>query len=163
MLNLLVPDAVFDSIGSITPDFFKSRSVKAVFLDIDNTLVPPHTSAPDEAAVRFICSLRDSGITVCLVSNNKKERVDRFNTLSLLSVHRAAKPLTFSYKRIIKKLGIKKSEAAAVGDQIFSDISGAKAAGIMAVYVKPIKIGGEGAFVHLKRKLEKPILKRLGI
>ena len=163
MLNILIPDAAFDSIGSITPDFFLDRGIKAVFLDIDNTLVLPRTKVPDEAAERFISSLSASGITVCLVSNNKKKRVNRFNTLSLIAVHRAAKPLAFSYLRLLKKLGIKKSEAAAVGDQLFSDISGAKAAGILAVYVKPIKPGGEGAFVHLKRRLEKPIIKKLGI
>ena len=163
MLKILVPDAVFDSIDSITPEFFTERGIKAVFLDIDNTLVLPHTPVPDEAAERFINSLLAAGLSVCLVSHNKKERVDRFNTLSLPSVYRAAKPLTVGYRRMLKKLGIKKSEAAAVGDQFFSDISGAKAAGILAVYVRPISIGGEGAFVHLKSKLEKPLIKKLGI
>ena len=109
MLKILVPDAVFDSIDSITPEFFTERGIKAVFLDIDNTLVMPHTPAPDEAAERFINSLLAAGLSVCLVSNNKKERVDRFNTLSLPSVYRAAKPLTVGYNRMLKKLGIKKS------------------------------------------------------
>ena len=57
MLKILVPDAVFDSIGSITPEFFTERGIKAVFLDIDNTLVLPHTPVPDEAAELFIKSL----------------------------------------------------------------------------------------------------------
>lgn len=163
MNKILTPNAFFGSIDEISPDFFTSRNIKAVFLDIDNTLVTPHTPVPDERAKSFITSLTDAGITVCLVSNNKKERVDTFNTLSLISVHRAAKPLTHSYKKLLKKLNLKSTEAAAVGDQFFSDISGANLSGLFTVYVSPIKIGGEGAFVWLKRKLEKPLLKKFSI
>ncbi len=163
MNKILTPDAFFGSIDEISPEFFTSRGIKAVFLDIDNTLVMPHTPVPDGRAEGFIRSLTAAGLSVCLVSNNKKERVDRFNTLSLPAVHRAAKPFTFSYNRLIKTLGISKDEAAAVGDQFFSDICGANAAGLFTVYVKPIKLGGEGPFVWLKRKLEKPLVKKFYI
>lgn len=157
----LIPDITATSIDALDGDFFISRGIKAVFLDIDNTLVVPHAPLPDDRAENFIRSLEKSGLTVCLISNNKKVRVDKFNTFKIPAIHRAAKPLTFSYRRMIKKLGIKADEAAAVGDQFFSDIYGANRAGLFTVYVDPIKIGGEGAFVWLKRRLEAPLLKRL--
>lgn len=163
MTKLLKPDAFFNSTDDISADFFLKHNIKAVFLDIDNTLVTPKTPVPDERAIRFISSLQNAGLAVVLISNNKKERVDRFNTMSLESVHRAAKPLTFAYSRTVKKLGIKRNEAAALGDQLFSDILGGNAAGLFTIYVRPIKIGGEGAFVWLKRKAEIPLIKRLGL
>ena len=157
----LIPDITAKSIDALDGDFFISRGIKAVFLDIDNTLVLPHSLLPDERAEKFVRSLINAGLTVCFISNNKKVRVDKFNTFKIPAIHRAAKPLTFSYSRMIKRLGINADEAAAVGDQFFSDIYGANRAGLLTVYVQPIKIGDEGAFVWLKRKLEAPLLKRL--
>ncbi len=157
----LIPDITVKSIDELDAGFFISHGIKAVFLDIDNTLVVPHAPLPDERAEKFVRSLINAGLTVCFISNNKKERVDKFNTFGVQAIHRAAKPFTYSYRLMIKKLGIKADEAAAVGDQFFSDIYGANRAGLLTVYVNPIKIGGEGAFVWLKRKLEAPLLKKL--
>lgn len=163
MLKLLTPNAVFNSIFDISPDFFIEKGIKALFLDIDNTLVTPHTAVPDGKALSFMQEFISAGLVLCLVSNNKKERVERFNTLSLKSVHRAAKPFPHSYRRLVKELGILPGQAAAIGDQLFSDISGGNAAGLFTVYVRPIKIGGEGGFVWLKRKAEIPVIKKLGL
>lgn len=161
MKKFLTPDYAFSGIEYLTPSFFQEKGIKAVFLDIDNTLVPPLTPCPDEKCDKFISSLINSGIKVCLVSNNKAKRVNAFNTYGVYSSHRSAKPFPFAYLKLIKKLGLSKKEVAAVGDQLFSDIWGASSIGILTVYVAPIEIGNEGWFVWLKRKLEAPILRKL--
>lgn len=163
MNKYLIPDEIVKSIDDLSGDFFKKRGIKAVFLDIDNTLVTPHTEKPDERAERFLTSLKESGIIICLISNNNKKRVDTFNVGGFHSSHRSAKPLTFAYKKMLKKLKLKKEEVASVGDQFYSDILGSNMLGLFTVYVSPIQIGGEGAFVHFKRKLEKNVIKNLGI
>lgn len=163
MNKYLVPDITVDSIDDLSGEFFKDRGIKAVFLDIDNTLVTPKTKTPDERARRFLSSLEESGIIICLVSNNKKERVETFAEGKYMTIHRAAKPFTISYRRFLRKLSLKKSQVAAVGDQFYSDVYAARKLGILMVYVKPIEIGNEGPFVHLKRKLEKRIIAKLGI
>lgn len=161
MKKRLTPDCCIESIEKLSAEFFKERGIKAVALDIDNTLVTPHTPHPDERAKKFVDELLTAGIKVCYISNNKKARIDEFNSHKLFAVWRAGKPLTYSYKRALKHFGIKKEEMAAVGDQIYSDIMGARRAGLYTVLVRPIKIGGEGWFVWLKRKLEKRVLKKL--
>lgn len=161
MNKLLTPDFAFPSIDSLAPSFFTDRGIKAVFLDIDNTLVPPCTPVPDEKCDNFVYSLIDAGIKVCLVSNNKASRVNAFNKYNVYSSHRSAKPFPFAYLRLLKKLKLSKNEAAAVGDQLLSDIWGASSIGILTVYVDPIKPGNEGWFVWLKRKIEAPILRKL--
>lgn len=163
MNKYFVPDVTVNSIEDLSGEFFRERGIKAVFLDIDNTLVTPKTRKPDDRARRFLNSLKESGISVCLVSNNKKERVDEFNDGDYLSIHRAGKPFTYSYRRMLKSLGISKKEAAAVGDQFYSDIYAGRRLGVLTVYVKPIEIGNEGPFVHLKRQLEKKIIAKLGL
>ncbi len=163
MNKYLTPDITVDSIDDLSGEFFKERGIKAVFLDIDNTLVTPKTRKPDERAERFLKSLDESGISVCLVSNNKRERVEEFAGGKYLTIHRAGKPFTYSYRRMLKKLGLKKSEASAVGDQFFSDVLAAKLFGVLMVYVRPIEIGNEGPFVHFKRQLEKGVIRKLGL
>ena len=108
MNKYFVPDITVESIDDLSGEFFKEKGIKAVFLDIDNTLVTPKTRKPDERASAFLKSLKEAGISVCLVSNNKKERVDEFNDGGYLSIHRAGKPFTYSYRRMLKKLGIEK-------------------------------------------------------
>ena len=163
MNKYLTPDIALDSIDDLSGEFFKEKGIKAVFLDIDNTLVTPKTAIPDERARRFLSSLKDAGITACLVSNNKKERVETFSEGKYMTIHRAGKPFTLSYRRFLRKLKLKKSEVAAVGDQFYSDVYAAKKLGILMVYVKPIEIGNEGPFVHFKRQLEKKIIAKLGL
>ena len=163
MNKYLIPDITVNAIDDLSGEFFKEKGIKAVFLDIDNTLVTPKTRTPDERAKKFLNSLKESGIYVCLVSNNKKERVDEFNEGGYLSIYRAGKPFTYSYRKMLKKLGISKKEAAAVGDQFYSDIYAGRRLGVLTVYVKPIEIGNEGPFVHFKRQLEKRIIRKLGL
>ena len=79
MNKYLIPDITVASIDDLSGEFFRERGIKAVFLDIDNTLVTPKTAVPDERASRFLKSLEDVGITTCLVSNNKRERVETFS------------------------------------------------------------------------------------
>ena len=163
MNKYLIPDITVDSIDDLSGEFFRERGIKAVFLDIDNTLVTPKTAVPDERASRFLKSLEEAGITACLVSNNKRERVETFSGGKYMTIHRAGKPFTLSYRRFLRKLSLKKSEVAAVGDQFYSDVYAAKKLGILMVYVKPIEIGNEGPFVHFKRQLERKIIAKLGI
>lgn len=161
MNKWVMPDCYVDSVYDLSPQFFKERGIKVVALDIDNTLVLPHTKKPDERANRFLDEMRDGGISFFYISNNKKERIEEFNDRNLFAIHRAGKPFVYSYKRALLHFGVKKEEMAAVGDQIYSDVVGARRAGLFTVLVKPIKVGGEGWFVWLKRKLEKGVIKRL--
>lgn len=161
MNNLLFPAYAAASIDELDGAFFSSRGIRAVLLDIDNTLVLPHTDVPDERADRLIDSLLSAGLSVCLISNNKRKRVERFNTHGLIATHRSAKPLPFAFTHVRKKLGLPKSAVAVVGDQIYSDVLGGNLAGAYTVYVPPIAIGGEGAFVFLKRRWERPVLKEI--
>lgn len=163
MYKNLIPKEAYESLYLLDAKYFKERKIKAVFLDIDNTLVLPQKDKPDERADKFIKELLEEQIIVCLISNNKKSRVDTFNIWSLPSVCRAAKPLPFAYKKLISSLKLKKEEIASVGDQIFSDILGANLVGIKSIYVKPMKEGNEGAFVYIKRKIEKIVIRKAKI
>ena len=158
MVKKLYPDYIFKSISDISEDFFKSNNIKNVILDIDNTLVPYTVALPDKKATVFFERLKKENIKVCLVSNNSKARVDRFNGQNgFFTVPRACKPLTGAIRKAMRSMGAKKEETALIGDQVFTDVWGGNRAGITTVLVDPIE-SKESRFFRFKRKWEKKVL-----
>ena len=74
-------------------------------------------------------------------------------------VYKADKPSAKGYVQGMEHMGTTASNTMFVGDQIFTDIWGAKRAGVYAVLVHPIAKHEEIQIV-LKRKLEWFVLRR---
>lgn len=157
---LFKPYAMFHRIGDITPEYLRSIGVKALALDADNTLSTHHSQTPDDGVEDWLRSTEKAGIKLIMVSNSKAERVAPFaKKLGLDFTSTACKPLPHGFLRAARKLGVKRSELAAVGDQLFTDMLGAHLAGIKGLLVEPIKLESSRGF-RFKRALERPLLKR---
>jgi hypothetical protein len=104
--------------------------------------------------------MRAAGIKLMIVSNNHPERVRPFaDPLGLDFVSDSGKPLRRGYKAAMKKMGLKASETAAVGDQLFTDVWGANISGVTMLYVEPMELEPKSKrFIRFKRVLEKPFL-----
>ena len=95
-----------------------------------------------------------------LVSNNHKERVELFNSvLGLPAFYDCKKPSPKRLKGYADSIGAVLPETAALGDQIFTDVWGAKKMGARAILVPPIK-DKKNLFFKTKRFLEKPFIKK---
>lgn len=157
--RLLSPDEFADTIYDITPDFLKSWNIKALILDIDNTLAPYDTPSPDEKLIDHLKEITNTGIKIALVSNNDASRVNLFNEkLGFFSIPRSGKPYGKGIGKCIKNFGENKENILLVGDQLYTDVLGAHHNGIRAVVVKPIK-EKENTFFKIKRLAERPFLK----
>lgn len=75
----LTPTHMFAHYDDITPAFLQSIGVRALLIDIDNTLAPYEQESPDERLHAWLGSLREARIRVALVSNNHAPRVEKFN------------------------------------------------------------------------------------
>lgn len=159
----LIPDDCQNSILDITPDYMKKHGLGGIILDIDNTLIGHNVPTPTPEVTQLLEQYRTNGIKMCVVSNNRRERVAHFcEKIGVTAfVWDALKPAARGYAKAAEIMHLRPEETAAVGDQIFTDVWGAKRAGCMAVLLKPIHKGGEGFFIALKRLLEKPILRYL--
>ncbi len=152
------PTYVFDKIVDITPEFMKRKRIKGVILDLDNTLTTHNNPIVPQSSMEWINSMKAAGIKLMIVSNNKAPRVTPFaEQLGIDFVSEGKKPLTFGYNKAIKKMGLEKANAAAVGDQIFTDIMGSNLCGIRSFFVFPIEPETSLPF-RLKRAVEKPLL-----
>ena len=72
-------------------------------------------------------------------------------------IYNAHKPSTKNYKKAMEIMGTDDSNTLFVGDQLFTDVWGAKRSGIRNILVKPIHPKEEIQIV-LKRYLEKIVL-----
>lgn len=152
------PTYVFDKVGNITPEFLKEKHIKALILDLDNTLTTHNNPVPPQSSLDWLDIMKSAGIKLMIVSNNHAPRVTPFaEQLGLDFVSEGKKPLTFGYTKAIEKLGIDKKNVAAVGDQIFTDILGSNLKGIRSIFVFPIEPETSLPF-RFKRACEKPFL-----
>lgn len=72
-------------------------------------------------------------------------------------VYNAHKPSTKNYRKAMEIMGTDTGTTVFVGDQLFTDVWGAKRSGITSILVKPIHPKEEIQIV-LKRYLEKVVL-----
>ena len=77
MFERFFPDAYLDSAYVVNYEKLYQEGYRGILFDIDNTLVP-HGAPADPEAVRLFQQLRDIGFSCCLVSNNRKKRVEPF-------------------------------------------------------------------------------------
>ena len=155
---LFTPTAAYETILSVTPEVLKSMGVTAIILDIDNTCTTHDNPKPIDGLFEWLDSMRAAGIKMMIVSNNHVPRVTPFaELLGLDFIPEGAKPLPKGYKQAAKKLGVPKSEIVTIGDQLFTDILGAKLFGIKSILVKPIELE-KTRFFKIKRAAEKPFL-----
>jgi HAD superfamily phosphatase (TIGR01668 family) len=159
MSNPLAPDLYVSSVHAIDLDDLKARGIRVLLLDLDNTLLPRDTNVVPHALRAWAAGLRTRGFAVCLVSNNFHDRVRIVAAeLGFDLVDHAVKPLPFAFLRALKRAGARRSEAAVVGDQLFTDILGGRLLGMRTVLVSPLS---ETDLPHtlMLRRLEALVLK----
>jgi len=148
------PDRYFDKKEDIPFREYYKQGYRGVIFDIDNTLVP-HDAPADEKAVTFIQGLKETGFQICLLSNNDEERVAAFNEpIQVQYIYKANKPFRSGYERALKALGTDRKHTLFVGDQIFTDVWGARRMGIFSILLDPINPKEEIQII-LKRIPEK--------
>ena len=157
MLQRFYPDEDMDSAYQIEFARLYQEGYRGVIFDIDNTLVP-HGAPADEQAKALFSQLKELGYQCCLLSNNKEPRVKMFNDeVQVQYIFKAGKPKVSGYERAMELMGTDKGNTLFVGDQIFTDVYGAKRAGLRTILTRPIHPKEEIQIV-LKRYLEKVVL-----
>ena len=153
-ISQFYPDEYVESTFAIDYEKLFKEGYRGIIYDIDNTLVG-HGKPADERAKKHFKKLQKIGFEVCLLSNNKEPRVASFakEVGDVYYIYDAHKPSIKAYLEACKKMGVLRGQTVFIGDQIFTDVWGAKRAGIRNVLVKPL-YKSEEIQIILKRKLE---------
>ena len=158
MFKKFYPYEYVKSVFGIDYNKLYALGYKGVIFDIDNTLVHHGDDSTPEIDELFR-QIHKTGLKTLLLSNNNKERVERFvRNIDTLYIPDADKPKTDNYYKAMEMLGLEKEEIVFVGDQLFTDICGANKCGMVNVLVKFLQREGETK-IGKKRTIEKYILK----
>ncbi len=152
------PDFILESVCDITPNFIAENNIKALILDIDNTLaVPDKRDIPQDIAA-WLNDIKTSEAKLVILSNNTPERIKDFaEGIDLPYVGSALKPKKDGYVKAADLIKTDIKSCACVGDQLFTDIWGGNRSGGVTVLTKPF-FKDQTFFIRIKRILEKPLL-----
>ncbi len=152
------PDIKLNKVTDITVELLDKFNIKALILDVDNTLSTHHGEFLTDGLPEWLNYMKSNGIMLTVLSNSKEKRVKPFaEKINLDYISLGLKPLPFGYLRAVKALGICRKNTAIVGDQIFTDIIGGKGVGVKTILLTPIK-PEDGWSFKLRRKIEKKII-----
>ena len=127
------------SVDHIDVDKLKSRGIRCVLVDRDNTLVPRNSKTAPPEVYEWLTSLRKAGIAVCMVSNNFHTNAvcKSAEELDCMVVHHAMKPAPVAVRYALGLTGVPPEQTVLVGDQLFTDMIAANLAGVHTVLVRP--------------------------
>lgn len=138
LLKLLKPNQSVKDIHEIDFAQLKAQGIKALILDIDDTLIPRTTNDITPQVFEWVVARKEEGFKLCLASNSRHPVRVKYigDTLEVPAMPLGFKPLPFAFLRSLKVLGTKAEETAMIGDQLFMDILGANLVKIYSIYVK---------------------------
>ena len=155
---LLRPDVMVEAVHEVTLELLEECNVRAVMVDLDDTLVASGASLLDPRFRAWVASLKEAGIPLLILSNGRRVRVKRWSAeLGVTGLSLVGKP--FAFRRGLRLLGRQPSETAMVGDQLFTDVLGANLVGMVSILVTPLSTGGL-PHTRVVRRLEKVLLSK---
>ncbi len=139
MLSFFRPHEYAPRITQIDPERLLARGIRGVIIDLDNTIVGWGTLAPLEEDEAWVATAKAAGLKVVVLTNNGTPWAAQIaKDLGVPCIPRARKPLPRAFRRALNLLELQTHEAVVVGDQLFTDVLGAKLSGLEVILVEPL-------------------------
>ena len=157
----IYPKAYLNNVKEITIQFLLENKIKALILDVDNTLIDYYKNISDDV-IEWAHHLQGQGIKMYILSNtNKKEKVETVaNKLEIPYRLFARKPSKGGFLKIQKEINIEPEFIGVVGDQIFTDVIGGNRCKMFTILVDPVT-PKDYFYTAWKRPLENIIKRKL--
>ena len=158
---MIYPDAYFNKVEEITIEFLNKNKIKALILDIDNTLID-YSKIMTSSVENWAKNLKGQGVKIYILSNsNKKKKVENIaKILDVPYIYFGKKPLKMGFKKAKKELKEDSKNIAVVGDQIFTDIIGGNRCKMFTILVEPIN-EKDFWYTRWKRPIENKIKEKI--
>lgn len=158
-MNKFIPDMYQKNIYSINYDKLRKKGIKVLLFDLDNTIIERHNYELSSKLKELFKEL-NKFFVIYIISNSlnydKLKKISK--TLHIAYIGGSMKPFKRGYKKINFK-NIKKNEMAMIGDQLLTDILGAKRMGYFTILTDPIEEDNELILTKFNRLIENSILK----
>lgn len=132
----LFPDEELGSVFELDPARLKRAGKRGIIFDLDNTLGPRGAQGLERRVLEFLTALEREGFLIGILSNDAG--FGRLKGLEGYPVYfDARKPRRGGFRQLLREMGLKPEETVMVGDNLFTDIWGAKRLGLYAILVGP--------------------------
>jgi len=139
MLGFFRPTKYATRISQIDPVELRARGIRGAICDLDNTLVGFRSLIPLEEDAAWVRRAHAAGVQVAVLTNNGTPWASQVaKDLGVPCIPRARKPLPNGFRRAVKVLELEPKEVVVIGDQLFTDVLGAKLAGLEVILVDPL-------------------------
>ena len=160
-INAITPDAYYLNIYDIDYNNLKENQIDTLLFDVDNTIAKVDDLNLQKKKKKLFDELKSRGFKIMLVSNNHPQRVIPIaQALNIPMLADAGKPTKAAYNQALNIIKSGKENVVAVGDQLLSDIVGAKKYGIKAILVDPLS-EENNIQTGMAQKLQKHMIKKL--
>ena len=155
----IYPRLYCKNILEVTPEYLKENNIKALILDVDNTLLDFDLKIID-GLENWGETMKENEIKCIILSNSNKETKVKMvaDLLGIEYIKFAMKPLKRGFKMAQKRLEIPNENIAAIGDQIFTDVIGANRMKMFSILVKPLA-EKDLWMTRFKRPIEELVIK----
>jgi len=148
----------FGGVSCFSRSQLRARDIRAIITDLDNTLVEWDRPLATPEVERWFAALREAGIQVTVVSNNKQERVLTFcQPLGVNYIWAARKPTGRAFMRAVREMDVPIEQTVVIGDQLFTDVLGGNLLGFYTILVVPVT-ETDGFWTRINRWLERIVL-----
>lgn len=157
----IYPNAYFKRVQDISIEFLIKNNIKALILDVDNTLIDYYKNLSEDV-IKWSVEMKGQGIKLYILSNtNKKEKVEMVaKKLEISYKLFAKKPSKKGFKQVQNELNFESKNIGVVGDQIFTDVIGGNRSKMFTILVDPVT-PKDYWYTAWKRPLENIIKRKL--
>ena len=135
-MDLIIPDSYVKSIYDINYEKLRSQGITNLLFDVDNTIAIVDDHKTPKELIELFNKLKKQGFQILLISNNHEDRVLPIaQSLDVPMLSDADKPEAIAYDRALVILKGTRENTVAIGDQMLSDIVGAKKYGLYTILV----------------------------
>jgi len=164
MIELLRPDHYVRAVTGITPEWLASQRIEALVLDLDNTLTGWRDRDVPAAVRAWMDAVQARGVRLLLLTNcrslGRVREVEK--RLAIPAIGWASKPRRLGFVRALEALACPPDRVAVVGDQVYTDILGARRAGLRSILVDRLT-PNEFVLNRIGRCVQMWIVRRMGL
>lgn len=157
------PDQQLDSAAQLQSEALRARGIRGIIFDLDSTVGPWGFTRPPPELPGFLDRLEHQGFSLAFLSNHSGRGREglRESLGGRPLIFGAGKPRPASFLRLLELMGLPAAQVAMVGDQLFTDIWGAKHLGLWAILVPSLAPAREPWPMRPRRLLERVVLRLL--
>lgn len=157
-MKRIIPDMYKKNIYEINYEKLKKMDKKYLFFDLDNTIISYLQNKPTKENKILFDKLKKMGFEVFIFSNSPSNRLEPFEKeLNVKAFSESMKPLKKGYKKVLNMYD--KDKCVFIGDQIMTDVIGAKRNGLYVIFIDRIN-NKEPIYTKFWRFFEFFVLKR---